>query len=277
MADKERPNDDAFPDGNDPGRGDGPRFDEQPVDGRHNRQIPPVGERPRKSLKDRLLSNRSARFIGAGVPLSMVPTDENVGRLVEAVEEFGWQISDSDDEADEMLKTLPVPIHGYRAGNVVHGRFDPFTNRAADGLAPGEWKFVAFDAVEDSRIGRTVRQCFTAVPTMLPLPDLRVVPSRFRLGSTRGMVVYPTVDPIFDARWKLLAANGEEELLTLSTLIDDDVRSQLCAGLDSEELWARSSHILITTAGPHDENVLARHLQILGAMLRALRTSSMND
>lgn len=239
---------------------------------------PPDDTGPRKSLKDRLLSNKTARFVAsAGVPLAMVPGEERLGRLIEAVEEFGWQISESDEEADAMLGTLPLPIHGYRAGNVVRGRFDPFTNRAAEGLPSGEWNFVAFDAIEDSRIGRTVRQCVTAVPTMLSLPDVRVIPSRYRIGSSRGMVTYPTVDPIFDARWKLLAANGDEELRTLSTLIDEDVRDALCSGHDTDELWTHSNHILITTEGPHDENVLARHLKIFGAMLRAVRTSSMND
>ncbi|WP_106348237.1 hypothetical protein [Antricoccus suffuscus] len=304
MAEKPRPDD---------GSADDPRFDERPIDdpfvrggsgqdplasgtpdgyapsnqppsdwrpatSHDDARITPDDAQPRKSLKDRLLSNKTARFIAsAGVPLAMVPGDEKLGRLVEAVSEFGWQISESDDEADAMLGTLPLPIHGYRAGNVVRGRFDPFTNRAADGLPPGEWNFVAFDAVEDSRLGRTVRQCVTAVPTMLSLPDVRVVPSRYRMGPSRGMVAYPTVDPIFDARWKLLAANGEEELRTLSTLIDEDVRDALCSGHDTDELWTHSNHILITTEGPHDENVLARHLLILGAMLRALRTSSMND
>ena len=249
------------------------------ADGHPDAQItPPDGTKPRKSLKDRLLSNKTARFVAsAGVPLAMVPGDEKLGRLVEATSEFGWQITDSDDEADAMLGTLPLPIHGYRAGNVVRGRFDPFTNRAAEGLPAGEWNFVAFDAIEDSRIGRTVRQCVTAVPTMVTLPDVRVIPSRYRIGAARGMVTYPTVDPIFDARWKLLAANGDEELRVLSTLIDEEVRDALCSGHDADELWTHSNHMLITTEGPHDENVLARHLLILGAMLRALRTSSMND
>lgn len=235
-------------------------------------------DKPRKSLKDRLFSNKTARFVAAsGVPLAMVPGEERLGRLVEATAEFGWQITDSDDEADAMLGTLPVRIHGYRAANVVRGRFDPFTNRAAEGLPPGEWNFVAFDAAEDSRIGRTVRQCVTAVPSMVPLPSIRVVPSRYRLGSSRGMVTYPTIDPIFDARWKLLAAAGDDELRVLTTLIDEDVRDALCSGHDLDELWTHSDHILITAEGPHDENVLARHLLILGAMLRALRTASMKD
>jgi len=278
---------------------DDPRFDERPLGDPFLRGAPgddpftsrdgsatrpdgtpggPGDNRSRKSLRERLFSNRTARFVASsGVPLAMVPGEERLGRLVEATAEFGWQITDSDEEADAMLGTLPVPIHGYRAGNVVRGRFDPFTNRAADGLPPGEWNFVAFDAVEDSRIGRTVRQCVTAVPSMLPLPDLRVVPSRYRLGPSRGMVTYPTVDPIFDARWKLLAANGDDELRALTDLIDEEVRDALCSGHDLDELWTHSNHILITAEGPHDENVLARHLLILGAMLRALRTSSMKD
>lgn len=229
---------------------------------------------PRKPLNKRLFSNRTARFIASQVPLGMVGSDENAGRLVEAVGEFGWQISDADEEADRMLASVPVPIHGYRAGNVVRGRFDPFVNRAAEGLPSGEWNFVAFDAVEDSRIGRTVRQCITAVPTMLSLPPLRIVPARFRLGQTRGMVLYPTIDPVFDARWKLLAHQGDEQLEALSSLVDDDVRTQLCAGNDLDEVWSQSDHLLVTTGGPHDENVLARHLNILGAMLRALRKQS---
>lgn len=228
----------------------------------------------KKPLSKRLFSNRTARFMASQVPLGIVGSDENAGRLVEAVSEYGWQISDADEEADQMLATLPVPIHGYRAGNVVRGRFDPFVNRAADGLPAGEWNFVAFDALEDSRIGRTVRQCVTAVPTMLSLPPLRIVPARFRLGSTRGMVLYPTIDPVFDARWKLLAHQGDEQLQALSSLVDDDVRTQLCAGHDLDEMWSHNDYLLVTTGGPHDENVLARHLGILGSMLRALRSQS---
>jgi hypothetical protein len=229
-------------------------------------------DQPKRSWKDRLLSNRTARFVAStGVPLSMVGDDEGLGRLVEAVREFGWQISDTDAEADEILSTVPTRTHGYRAGNVVRGRFDPFSSRASEGLPGGEWSFIAFDAIEDSRLGRTVRQCVTGVPTMISLPPLRIVPARFPLGSTSGLAVYPTIDQVFDARYRLLAPPGDDVLATLTDLINDEVRDALCGGADMTEVWSHGSHLFATTSVPHDEVLLAAHLTILGALLRALR------
>lgn len=234
---------------------------------------------PKEPLRKRLFSNRTARFAASGVPLHMVPTDQGLGRLADAAEQFGWTVTDSDAEADGLLESIPVRMHGYRAGNVVSGHFDPFTDRSSSGLPPGEWRFLAFDAVEDSRLGRTVRQCVTAVPAMVPVLPLRILPSRFPVGTSQGMVVYPTEDQVFDARFRILApplseSQGEEQLARLNALVDEDVRSALCSGVDSDELWTHGTGVLVTTAGPHDEDVLARHLTILGAALRALRRST---
>lgn len=241
---------------------------------------PPPADGPGKEpLRKRLFNNRTARFAASQVPLSMVPDDQSLGRLADAAEQFGWTVTDSDPEADELLASIPVRMHGYRAGNVVSGRFDPFTDRSSSGLPPGEWKFVAFDAVEDSRLGRTVRQCVSAVPAMVPVLPVRILPSRFPVGRSQGMVVYPTEDQVFDARFRILAppladAQGEDQLAALNALVDEDVRSALCSGVDSDELWTHGNGVLVTTAGPHDEDVLARHLTILGAALRALRRST---
>ncbi|GAB3312497.1 hypothetical protein EK0264_09400 [Epidermidibacterium keratini] len=229
------------------------------------------GQQPKRSWKDRIFSNRTARFVGSGVPYSMTFDETHQGALAQAAQEFGWQVSDSDEQAEALLESAPFRHAGFRAGHVVRGRFDPFADRRAEGLPTGEWSFIAFDAVEDSRVGRTVGHCVTASPTMIELPRLRILPSRFSTAGSGQMAVYPTVDPIFDARFKLLAPNGEQELAILTDLLDDDVRSELCAGPDLDEIWTSGDHLLVGSAGPHSEDVLARHLGVLTRMLRALR------
>lgn len=230
-------------------------------------------EQPRKrSWKDRIFSNQTARYVATGAPYHQLGEHQSLGRLVEAVREYGWQITDADDEADALLQTAPFRVAGYRAGHVVRGQFDPFGETELG--RPAQWQFVAFDAVEDSRVGRTVGHCFTAVPTMLMLPPLRILPARFLTGPARGMEVFPTVDPIFDARFKLLARNGEAELDAFTRLMNEEVRSVLSAGDDREEIWTIEGQLVVATSQPHDEALLARHLEILGAMLRAVRSGA---
>lgn len=227
----------------------------------------------KKPWKERILSNQTARWLTTGAPYRQLD-EAPQGRLVEAVTEFGWQITDSDDQADAFLTSAPFRVSGYRAGNVVHGTFDPFAAQGGSELGgSSQWPFLAFDALEDSRLGRTVGHCFTAVPTMVSMPPVRILPARFLTGPARGMQVFPTIDPIFDARFKLLAANGEEELTVFTALITDDVRSVLSAGNDLEEIWTIEGQLVVSTSQPHDEALLARHLEICGAMLRALRES----
>jgi hypothetical protein len=234
----------------------------------------PTGERPpppKKSWKDRVFSNQTARWLATGAPYRHLG-EAAQGRLVEAVAEFGWQITDTDEQADALLTSAPFRLAGYHAGNVVHGRFDPFAAQGGSELGTAtEWQFLAFDAVEDSRLGRTVGHCFTAVPTMVMLPPLRILPARFLTGPARGMQIFPTIDPIFDARFKLLAANGEEELAAFTRLITEQVRSVLSAGNDLEEIWTIEGQLVVSTSQPHDEALLARHLEICGALLRAIR------
>lgn len=229
--------------------------------------------RPRKrSWRDRIFSNQTARYVATGAPYHQQGEHPSAGRLVAAVQEFGWNITDTDEEADDLLATAPFRVAGYRAAQVVRGQFDPFGSTE---LGTGtQWPFLAFDAVEDSRIGRTIGHCFTAVPTMLQLPPLRIMPARFLTGPTKGMQVFPTVDPIFDARFKLLGHNGQAELDAFTLLITDEVRSVLSAGDDREEIWSIEGRLVISTAQPHDEELLARHLEILGAMLRAVRAQA---
>lgn len=230
-------------------------------------------ERPagRRSWRERVFSNQTARWLATGAPYRQLGEGPQ-GRLVEAVAEFGWEITESDEHADALLESAPFRMSGYRAANVVHGRFDPFAAQGGSELGGvSQWQFLAFDAVEDSRLGRTVGCCFTAVPTMVTLPPLRILPARFLTGPARGMQVFPTIDPIFDARFKLLAANGEDELAVLTRLITDEVRSVLSAGNDLEEIWSIEGHLVVSTSQAHDEPLLARHLEICGALLRALR------
>lgn len=229
-------------------------------------------EQPKKSWRDRVFSNQTARWLTTGAPYHQLGEHASHGRLAEAVREFGWQQSDADDEADALLHSAPFRNAGYRAGNVVRGQFDPFGSTELG--AATQWPFVAFDAVEDSRIGRTIGHCFTATPTMLSLPPLRILPARFLTGPARGMQVFPTVDPIFDARFKLLARNGDQELDAFTRLMTDEVRSVLSAGDDREEIWTIQGQLVISTSQPHDEEVLARHLEILASMLRAVRAQA---
>ncbi|WP_106850201.1 hypothetical protein [Blastococcus sp. Marseille-P5729] len=229
--------------------------------------------KPRKrSWRERIFSNQTARYLATGAPYHQQGEHPSAGRLVQAVQEFGWSISESDEEADDLLATAPFRVAGYRAGQVVRGQFDPFGSTELGGGT--QWQFLAFDALEDSRIGRTIGHCFTAVPTMLKLPPLRILPARFLTGPTRGMQVFPTVDPIFDARFKLLAHNGQHELDAFTLLITEEVRSVLSAGDDREEIWTIEGQLVVSTAQPHDEQMLARHLEILGAMLRAVRAQA---
>lgn len=229
----------------------------------------PTGRK--RSWRERIFSNQTARWVATGAPYRALG-EAPQGRLVEAVREFGWQITETDEQADALLTTAPFRLAGYRAGNVVHGRFDPFAAQGGSEVsAATQWPFLAFDAVEDSRLGRTVGHCFTAVPTMVTLPPLRILPARFLTGPARGMQIFPTVDPIFDARFKLLAANGDDELTAFTKLITDEVRSVLSAGNDLEEIWTVEGRLAVSTSQPHDESLLARHLEICGAMLRAIR------
>lgn len=228
-------------------------------------------QRIRKSWRERIFSNQTARWVASGAPYHHLG-EAPQGRLVEAVSEFGWQITDTDEQAGALLASAPFRVSGYRAGNVVHGTFDPFAAQGGSELGgSSRWPFLAFDALEDSRLGRTVGHCFTAVPTMVMMPPLRILPARFLTGPARGMQVFPTIDPIFDARFKLLAGNGDEELAAFTRLITDEVRSVLSAGNDLEEIWTIEGHVVVTTSQPHDESLLARHLEICGALLRAIR------
>lgn len=232
-----------------------------------------AGDRPgrKKSWRERIFSNQTARWVATGAPYHRLGESPQ-GRLAQAVSEFGWQITDTDERADALLSSAPFRVSGYRAGNVVRGTFDPFAaQRGSEQGATSQWPFLAFDALEDSRLGRTVGHCFTAVPTMVELPPLRILPARFLTGPARGMQIFPTIDPIFDARFKLLAVDGEAELEAFGKLITDDVRSMLSAGNDLEEIWTIEGHLVVSTSQPHDEDLLARHLEICGAMLRAIR------
>lgn len=258
-------------DRNEPHPGDDHARDDQHRNDGHRNDDPPIdGARPaKKSWRERVFSNQTARWLTTTAPYHQLGEHASHGRLIEAVREFGWQTATADDEADALLASAPFRIAGYKAGNVVRGTFDPFGETEL--AAATKWPFLAFDAVDDSRIGRTIGHCFTASPTMLSLPPLRILPARFLTGPARGMQVFPTVDPIFDARFKLLARNGDQELDAFTRLMSDDVRSVLSAGDDRDEIWTIEGQLVVSTSQPHDEEVLARHLEILAAMLRAIR------
>ncbi|MFV0532173.1 MAG: hypothetical protein ACK5MR_00795 [Cumulibacter sp.] len=225
----------------------------------------------KRSWRERIFSNQTARWVASGAPYHSLAEAPN-GRLADAASEFGWQLTASDEQASALLSSAPFRVAGYVAGNVVRGQFDPFAGSGGTDLGlASQWQFVAFDALDDSRLGRTVGHCFTAVPTMIELPPLRVLPARYMTGPSRGMQVFPTVDPIFDARFKLLAANGDDELAAFTMLMTDEVRSVLSAGDDREEIWTIEGHVVVSTSRAHDEELLARHLEICGAMLRAIR------
>lgn len=197
------------------------------------------------------------------------------------------------DEAKRLLATMPnYPGKDYTAMRVISGRSDPHLDSLAaaiSGLQPaeagpssdipmgldqsglgGSWDVLAFETTYDDGRWREVHSAVTAVPVLIPLPGLRLMPTRFPMRRAGGMLVIPSDDDEFNARWRLLAT---EDTPAIRALAGPTVRAALLSSPDLDEIWAAEGHLMASRLDLLSPPLLRWHVALLAAMLDELRQS----
>lgn len=179
--------------------------------------------------------------------------------LTEWARENNWSVTDGDaaEDADlvELIASAPMRLDAYHhARAVVRGQV-------------GSWRMSAFEIVYERGRDRVRRYAVTAAPTLVPLPDLRLVPARFWSHKIGGMLALPSGDEAFDARWRLLVS---EDSLTARSLLGEPVRSLLLASEDRDEIWYGAGNLAIARTDNHYPDLLDWHTQVLSTLMAAL-------
>lgn len=186
------------------------------------------------------------------------PADLPGGGLSDAAALRGWPVQDQDDTLAPVLAQSPMRLTPeHLAAPVTRGR-------------AGTWDLLAFDVRYRMPRGElsAAQYAVTAVPVPLPLPALQVAPRRFLTHGGAGLLVLPTGDDAFDARWRVLVG---EDTAEIRGLVGPQLRAVLLAGPDLDELWTAGGQLAASRAGSHHDAVLTQHGEQLTAALAGLR------
>jgi hypothetical protein len=181
-----------------------------------------------------------------------------VSGLTSAAERRGWQVSAEDTSLGAVLADAPLRLTAeHRAAPVARGRVQ-------------NWEVVAFDVTYLMPRGNLSHPLYavTAVPVPIPLPVLRVTPRRFLAHGTAGLLVLPSGDDAFDARWQVLASQDTPEV---RGLVGQQLRAALLAGPDLDELWTAAGHLAVSRVDGHHGALLDDHVAALTAALAGLQ------
>ncbi len=178
--------------------------------------------------------------------------------LAAAAERRGWPVVDEDTSLGAVLAEAPLRLTAeHRAAPVSRGRVQ-------------NWELVAFDVVYLMPKGYHSRPLFavTAVPVPIPLPVIRVAPRRFLSPGVAGLLVLPSGDDAFDARWQLLASQDTPEV---RGLVGAQLRAALLDGPDLDELWTAAGHLAVSRVDGHHDGLLEEHSALLSAAMAGLQ------
>lgn len=175
-----------------------------------------------------------------------------------AAEQRGWPVADEDASLGPLLAEAPLRLTPeHRAGTVARGRV-------------GSWDLLAFEVVYLMPRGDLTAPLFamTAVPVPIPLPRMRVAPSRFLTHGAGGLLVLPTGDDTFDARWRVLVAEDTPEV---RGLVDAPLRAALLDTPDLDEVWTAAGHLAISRVDGHHDGLIELHSGVLAAAMAGLQ------
>jgi hypothetical protein len=172
----------------------------------------------------------------------------------------GWAISDGTAPEDavlaELVRTAPVrATKDHRPAGVMRGRH-------------GTLDLVAFDVLYASGRYAVPEYAVTAAPVLGALPPLRLSPARFWKHRTGGLVQVPSDDPVFDARWVLLAA--EDGPAARALVGDAAVRGLLLGTDDGDEFWTAAGYLAAIRPDGHRPQLIEHHARLLTAIVSAL-------
>ncbi|MGK5173116.1 hypothetical protein [Geodermatophilus sp. CPCC 205761] len=182
--------------------------------------------------------------------------------------QHGWDISDGTAPQDavlaELVTTAPVrATKDHRPAGVMRGRY-------------GSLDLVAFDVLYASGRYAVPEYAVTAAPVLGTVPRLRLSPARFWKHRTGGLAQVPSGDPVFDARWVLLAA---EDGPAVRRLVEDTtVRGLLLGTDDGDEFWTTAGHgggwaggfVAAIRPDGHRPELIEHHARLLTAIVGAL-------
>ena len=183
--------------------------------------------------------------------------------------QHGWEISDGTTPEDavlaELVRTAPVrATRDHRPAGVMRGRY-------------GTLDLVAFDVLFASGRYAVPEYAVTAAPVLGALPPLRLSPARFWKHRTGGLVQVPSGDPVFDARWVLLAADDGPAARAL--VGSEAVRGLLLGTDDGDEFWttvaasggvAAGGYLAAIRPDGHRPQLIEHHARLLTAIVSAL-------
>lgn len=178
--------------------------------------------------------------------------------LREAAEQRGWPVQDEDASLAPVLTEAPLRLTAeHRAATVARGQV-------------GSWDLLAFEVVYVMPRGDLTPPQFaiTAVPVPIPLPRLRVAPRRFLTHGVGGLLVLPTGDEAFDARWQVLTAEDTPEI---RGLVGEPLRAALLSTPDLDEVWTAAGHLAISRVDGHHDTLLEAHSAVLAAAMAGLQ------
>lgn len=196
----------------------------------------------------------------AGSPPNSPGTELAPSGLRVAAERRGWPVHDEDASLGAVLAAAPLRLTPeHRAVSVTRGRVQ-------------NWELVAFDVGYLMPSGYLSQPLYavTAVPVPIPLPVVRVAPRRFLTHGAAGLLVLPSGDAAFDARWRVLASQDTPEV---RGLVAEQLRAALLGGPDLDELWTAAGHLSVSRADGHHDGLLEEHSALLAAAMAGLQAA----
>lgn len=196
--------------------------------------------------------------LGAGPPSTDPAAGPQWSGLADAAERRGWPLQDQDPTLAPLLAGAPLRLTAeHRAAPVLRGRV-------------GTWDLLACDVRYVMPRGELspAQYAVTALPVPIPLPVLRISPRRFLSHGTAGLLLVPTGEADFDARWRVLA---EQDTPEVRGLIGPDLQAALLDGPDVDELWTAAGHLAASRADGHHEVLLDLHASLLTAAMTGLQ------
>jgi len=191
-------------------------------------------------------------------PEELAAAGLSVSGLRAAAERRDWPVHDEDASLGAVLAEAPLRLTAeHRAAPVTRGWMQ-------------NWEIVAFDVVYLMPKGYLSQPLYavTAVPVPIPLPVVRVAPRRFLTHGAAGLLVLPSGDDAFDARWQILASQDTPEMRGMA---GEQLRAALLDGPDLDELWTAAGHLAISRVDGHHDGLLDEHSALLSAAMAGLQ------
>ncbi len=218
---------------------------------------PPDPDGPRESAAPRRRSWWRRMTEGPG-PEELAAAGLSPSGLTDAAARRGWPVHDEDASLATVLAEAPLRLTTeHRAAPVARGNVQ-------------NWELLAFDVVYLMPNGEYTRPLYavTAVPVPIPLPVVRATPRRFMTHGGSGLLLLPSGDEEFDARWRVLTSQDTPEI---RGLVGELLRAVLLDGPDLDELWTAAGHLAVSRAEGHHDALLEQHSALLSAAMAGLQ------